>query len=745
MLYGGNFDSRRVRGFKWGGDTGLGDKSTSMSGGLKDKSTSMGGGLKDKTKPSKSTGPAKKAGYDFGMLGAIGSAITGLMDGTLSFSDQTSALQQAQRAKTANRSGGPGADGERRLPPQTLPSIAAAAAAPTSPEALRKSVDFQNYFSDLQRIALGESDSQAALARFGIAPEQSYFQYRESFPEFGDLSGTPGGLAGIIRSLGSMSRTAESFAEGGRVGESMGRRDIQTDVGKFGQMLRDLMLMTDEPTGRQAERLAMAEEAGYVSPAIAQREGALYQPGGLMPRVDRTIEVSPLPPPGMTREMTQRKRQNNSGLMPRDLSIDVSQMPMSGMLQDKAQREKLLSENRNQNITEAVSPGMSRERTQRERELSRPRNQRDLESLIEALRKEPASSLVDFNEAEDLEEQDPDAYNALFPDQGDTQTQMFDFISRLEGSETEGYVVRDPEDPDKALDQSGVAIATGLDFGQHDEQSLRNMGLTEDLIERFRPYLGKQGDLAISFLADNPLTITDEENKFIQNKLNEYEYNNLRRIWNSSEDTSSSFEELTPEQQTVLLSVYRQYGNLATATPIFWAAASSGDWDAATAELRDFKGPTPDRRDQEADLLDNGFLYAHGGPVSSRNRALPMVEGDHVVPAKAVKGNEGGLASLSRRLSGNPSYDGMIRGPGGPREDAIKTRVYATGGGISGMMDNLQNPFNSVPARVSNKEYVIPRDAINNLGRMAGVSEGMANKAGQDIIYQLVENLKRKA
>jgi len=122
-----------------------------------------------------------------------------------------------------------------------------------------------------------------------------------------------------------------------------------------------------------------------------------------------------------------------------------------------------------------------------------------------------------------------------------------------------------------------------------------------------------------------------------------------------------------------------------------------------------------------------------------------MIEGDHVVPAHAVKGNEGGLASLSRRLSGNPSYDGMIRGPGGPRDDAIKTRVYAAGGGISGMMDNLQNPFNSVPARVSNKEYVIPRDAINNLGRMAGAPEGMANKAGQDIIYQLVENLKRKA
>ena len=137
--------------------------------------------------------------------------------------------------------------------------------------------------------------------------------------------------------------------------------------------------------------------------------------------------------------------------------------------------------------------------------------------------------------------------------------------------------------------------------------------------------------------------------------------------------------------------------------------------------------------------------FAGGGSVRGRRDALPMVEGDHVVPAHAVKGNEGGLAALSKKLMGNKNYDGMIRGPGGPREDAIKTRVYAAGGGISGKMDNLQNPFNSVPARVSDKEYVIPRQAITNLGMMNGAREGDANKAGQDIIYQLVENLKRKA
>jgi hypothetical protein len=40
---------------------------------------------------------------------------------------------------------------------------------------------------------------------------------------------------------------------------------------------------------------------------------------------------------------------------------------------------------------------------------------------------------------------------------------------------------------------------------------------------------------------------------------------------------------------------------------------------------------------------------------------------------------------------------------------------------------------------------VIPRQAITNLGMMHGAREGDANKAGQDIIYQMVENLKRKA
>jgi len=769
-------DSRRVRGYKYGGDTGrVGVGSHGMS--------PAGGG--------------------------------------------------GQRGTTGDRGGGPEGAARPKNRPQALPTIAPVADAPSPPlEALRQASDLQNYFSDLQNIALGGQAAQSALARFGIAPEQSYFQYRESFPEFGDLSGTSGGLAGIIRSLGRMSRTAESFAEGGRVGESMGRRNIQTDVGKFGQMLRDLMLMTDEPTGRQAERLAMAEEAGYISPAIAQREGNLYQPGGLMPRVAETIEVSPLPPPGMSRERTQRERElarvrregnlyQPGGLMPRvaetgspryggdaeafrfvmpprdnsplniipdgarpEIEVEPLAPPVSPaestpteekpeprltyeLILDRLGRdaadlfeqdpavfydyyEDYLDSLRDLRSMTDEPTGMSREMTQRERELSRSRRMSQAErDLMEAVRNEPELILDRLGQdAADLFEQDPavfydyyeDNLDSLIPGEKpeiDYKPEIFNFIGREEGSESEGYTLNITKYPN-----AGVTIANGLDLGQQDEDSLRRMGLTDDLIELFTPYLGLQGADAKAFLEENPLSISPEQKSFVEDKLNEYDYKRFSTFWNSSE-TYAPWENLKPEQKAVLLSVFRQYGNLPGRTPNFWEYSSTGDWDGVLRELRDFKDDFGPRRVREANLLEYGF--ANGGPVYRRNEALPMIEGDHVVPAKAVKGNEGGLASLSRRLSGNPSYDGMIRGPGGPRDDAIKTRVYAAGGGISGMMDNLQNPFNSVPARVSNKEYVIPRDAINNLGRMAGAPEGMANKAGQDIIYQLVENLKRKA
>ena len=554
---GRKYDPRRVRGYKYGGDTGrVGVGSHGMS--------PAGGG--------------------------------------------------GQAGVTGDRSGGPGDDRERKLPPQTLSSIDAPAAAPPR-EALRQAADLQNYFSDLQRIALGGIEAQEALARFGIAPEQSYFQYRESFPEFGDLSGTSGGLAGIIQSLGKMSRTPESFAEGGRVGESMGRRDIQTDVGKFGQMLRDLMLMTGTSEGGSENPFGAPDKPRARRPII---------PDGARPE----IEVERLAPPV-----------DNSPLniIPGGLFPSQTGSPRYG---GDAEAFRFEREFRDNSPTNIIPDG------------ARPE--------IEVERLAPPVAPAESTPTEDFVQPYRDSEFNL------SRRELIAFETLIR----EGLSGRAAMDRVKGMTPEQLDLMVEV---ANSSEGFKNGGETR------RPFPG--------LLQENPQrTVTVEE-----------------AVRDRMESRGLTQEEAVKELQAIFRKTYPMSETV------------------------------PD------------YSFAGGGQVRGRRDALPLVEGDHVVPAHAVKGNEGGLAALSKKLMGNKNYDGMIRGPGGPRDDAIKTRVYASGGGISGMMDNLQNPFNSVPARVSNKEYVIPRDAISNLGRMAGAPEGMANKAGQDIIYQLVENLKREA
>jgi len=63
----------------------------------------------------------------------------------------------------------------------------------------------------------------------------------------------------------------------------------------------------------------------------------------------------------------------------------------------------------------------------------------------------------------------------------------YDFISQLEGGrQTIGYV------PDANTSQSGVTIATGFDLGQRNENDLIVLNLPQNLIDKFKPYLGKR-------------------------------------------------------------------------------------------------------------------------------------------------------------------------------------------------------------------------------------------------------------
>jgi hypothetical protein len=184
---------------------------------------------------------------------------------------------------------------------------------------------------------------------------------------------------------------------------------------------------------------------------------------------------------------------------------------------------------------------------------------------------------------------------------------MFEFLRDVEGFETSGYVPEDEQG--NPIENSGITIATGLDLGQQDEDSLRRMGLSDELISIFRPYLGLRRGEAQRFLSENPLTISEEQARSVEESLMYHDFYRMADLWNSTqrEQDGIRWDQLDPEKQTVLLSVFRQYGNIPKRTPKFWRAASQGRWDDVLSELRDFRDDYKTRRNKEADLLEASF------------------------------------------------------------------------------------------------------------------------------------------
>ena len=183
------------------------------------------------------------------------------------------------------------------------------------------------------------------------------------------------------------------------------------------------------------------------------------------------------------------------------------------------------------------------------------------------------------------------------PAENDSIQIDWDFISEREGGgRTEGYV------PDPEGSQSGVTIATGFDLGARNRGDLERLGLSEDLIEKLEPYLGRKKSGAVDFIENNPLTITYEQVRTIDRLVKASAMEKLERLYNNTSDID--FRALPPEAQTVIASVAFQYGNLETRTPNFWRQVTQQDWLAAYRNLRNFGDDYRSRRNLEADYLE---------------------------------------------------------------------------------------------------------------------------------------------
>lgn len=186
----------------------------------------------------------------------------------------------------------------------------------------------------------------------------------------------------------------------------------------------------------------------------------------------------------------------------------------------------------------------------------------------------------------------------------------WDFIA-----EQEGRAVQDGYVPDATGSKSGVTVGTGVDLGARDMNDLDRLGLSDALKTKLEPYLGKQGQDAADFLAENPLNLTAEEVKeldravkgeALDNVVNEYN-TEVERLNAADGGSRPKFAELPREMQTVIASVGFQYGSLKTATPNFFAQVTEQRWDDAKGNLEDFGDRYPSRRGREAELLGEGI------------------------------------------------------------------------------------------------------------------------------------------
>jgi GH24 family phage-related lysozyme (muramidase) len=106
---------------------------------------------------------------------------------------------------------------------------------------------------------------------------------------------------------------------------------------------------------------------------------------------------------------------------------------------------------------------------------------------------------------------------------------------------------------------------------------------------------------AVDFLNQHPLVIAAEEAEMLDTEVKTRFIRELVRQYDEAADVS--FDELPDGVQTVIASVAFQYGNLYKRTPNFWRQITSGDWQAAYENLRNFGDAYSTRRNKEVDLF----------------------------------------------------------------------------------------------------------------------------------------------
>jgi hypothetical protein len=187
----------------------------------------------------------------------------------------------------------------------------------------------------------------------------------------------------------------------------------------------------------------------------------------------------------------------------------------------------------------------------------------------------------------------------------------WDFISSLEGKGVKKAYV--------PSENSGVTIATGFDLKEKDRDLLTTMGISEDTTNLLSQFFGMSGAQAEE--ASLNFELTDEQVQEIDKASHTWYANQVKATY-ESQDHKTPFDDLTEAQQTVLASVGFQHGTSFKrkdgSEMNYIKQARNNDWEALTANLRNFGDDFPTRRNKEADFLESEKKIEPRKPIEDK-------------------------------------------------------------------------------------------------------------------------------
>ena len=172
-----------------------------------------------------------------------------------------------------------------------------------------------------------------------------------------------------------------------------------------------------------------------------------------------------------------------------------------------------------------------------------------------------------------------------------------------------GAVTGKPEMYDP-MGVSGVTVGVGVDLGQQTEHELRRWGVSEELLDKIRFYLGKADAAGAKALYERSLLLTIEEARALTTAEHHgYMIDVVQPQWNFRYSRKGRYEDLPWQAQCVVYSGVYQHGwnGYRKRAEHTLEALEAHDWARAVRNLRSgVKGWGADywrRRKMEGDLL----------------------------------------------------------------------------------------------------------------------------------------------